>query len=74
MSGGVAFLAEESRSVGAGLPEGIPLIHEVPVGDADPYLVRVAGVEFLDPSSGQRVEAMKVSGTVSMVVVRGSST
>ena len=72
MSGGVAFLAEESRSVGTGLPEGIPLVHEVPVGAADPYAVKVAGVEFADPRTGARVEAMTVSGTVVMMIVRGS--
>ena len=73
MSGGVAFLAVERRYAGAGLPEGIPLIHDVPVGDADPGATKVAGVEFVDPSTGQRVEAMTVSGTVAMMMVRGSS-
>jgi hypothetical protein len=74
MSGGVAFLAVESRDVGVALPEGIPLIHEVPVGDAEPQATKVGGVEFADPQTGGRVEVMTVSGTVSRVVLRGSGT
>ena len=70
-SGGVAFMAAEGRGMGAGLPEGIPLVHVVPVGEAHPSQAKVTAVEFADPSTGARVQVMTVSGTVTELFVRG---
>jgi hypothetical protein len=72
-SGGVAFLATEQREVQAGPTDGVTLIHTVPIGPADPHGSKVIGVEFVDPSTGARLEVMTVTGTVTRLVVRGGT-